>query len=143
MKSICSLGILLARWCIAAVFLYGGISKFIAYDFTREYMASKGFTNIPIFLFGAALVEILGALSIIFGFRARFGALILMLFLIPATYIFHDFWNASGVDQTIQMIHFLKNLAIFGGLLYIFSAGPGSCACDAFCCSSKKPEEKT
>lgn len=88
---------------------------------------------IPALLIGAAVVELIGSLSIIFGYKARAGAILLMLFIIPATYIFHDFWNETNdAAMQLQQIMFLKNLAIFGGLLYIACEGPGRWACD--CC---------
>lgn len=132
MKAMRSLFTIIARWCLAAVFIFAGASKLIFFDQTHVYMASKGFTAIPLFLFGAALLELIGGLCLILGYKTRFGAAILLLFLIPATLIFHDFWNAEGVDRAIQQVMFLKNLAIFGGLLYVLCDGPGSFALDAY-----------
>lgn len=134
----------IGRLCIAAIFLAAGVGKFIAFEETSQYMASKGFTAIPLFLFGAALVEILGGLSLVFGYKARIGALILLAFLIPTTGIFHDFWNLEGAERAAQQIQFLKNLAIFGGLLYVLSTGAGLWSIDAIQQAEKsdKPEPK-
>lgn len=136
MKAFRSLLTFIARLCMAAIFIFSGASKLIFFDQTQAYMLAKGFTAIPLFLFGAALLELVGGLSLILGYKTRFGATLLLLFLIPATLIFHDFWNVSGADQVIQQIMFLKNLAIFGGLLYVVCDGPGSFAADA-CCKTK------
>lgn len=130
---------LIGRLCIAAIFIISGISKFLNFDHTVAYMESKGMTMIPLFLFGAALVEILGGLSLVFGYKTRLSATILLLYLIPTTVIFHNFWDLSGADRAAQQIEFLKNLAIFGGLLYVLSSGPGRCSCDACCCKHKQP----
>lgn len=140
MKALRSLLTFIARLCLALIFMFSGVSKLIFFDQTQAYMASKGFTAIPLFLFGAALVELIGGLCLVFGYKTRFGATILLLFLIPTTLIFHDFWNISGADQAIEQIMFLKNLAIFGGLLYVLCDGPGIFACDA--CKPKQPEPK-
>lgn len=140
-KFLCSLLMFIGRLCIAAIFLLAGVNKFINFDQTVTYMASKGMTMIPLFLFGAATLEILGGLSLIFGYRTRLGATVLILFLIPTTIIFHDFWMASGAELAAQQINFLKNLAIVGGLLYVVCAGAGGCACDACCSKKKLPEE--
>lgn len=140
MKAIRSLLTFIARLCLAGIFIFAGAGKLIFFDQTATYMASKGFTAIPLFLVGAALLELIGGLSLILGYKAKFGAALLLLFLIPTTFIFHDFWNATGADQAIQQIMFLKNLAIFGGLLYVFCDGPGSFAVDA-CCRTKTPEQ--
>lgn len=139
MKALRSFLTLIARWCLAAIFIFSGAGKLIFFDQTQAYMASKGFTAIPLFLFGAALLELIGGLCLILGYKARFGATLLLLFLIPTTIIFHDFWNLMGEEKALQQIMFLKNLAIFGGLLYILCDGPGSIAFDAF--SRKKQPE--
>lgn len=142
MKFLCSFLMFFARLCIAAIFILAGVSKFMNFDETATYMASKGLTMIPLFLFGAATIEILGGLSLVFGYKTRLGAAVLLLFLIPTTLIFHDFWNVGGADRAAQQIEFLKNLAIFGGLLYVLSVGPGGCACDSGCCKAKRPDEQ-
>lgn len=128
----------IGRLCIAAIFLAAGVTKFMEYDQTSQYMLAKGFTAVPIFLFGAALIEILGGLSLVFGYKARIGALALWAFLIPTTIIFHDFWNLEGADRALQQIMFLKNLAIFGGLLYVLSSGAGLWSIDALQHSEKQ-----
>ena len=139
MKPINSLLMLFGRWCIAAIFIFGGLGKFINYDATAAYMAAKGLAPIPILLVISALVEIIGGCSLILGYKTRWGALLLLLFLIPTTLIFHDFWNVTGEGRTLQLIEFLKNLAIFGGLLYVLVKGAGSIACDVFH-KHKEPE---
>lgn len=137
MKALSSFVLFIARVCIAAIFLSGAYSKVMAYDETVQFMASKGFTAVPLFLFGAAFVEFIGALSLILGYKTRFGATLLLLFLIPTTLIFHDFWNAEGAVRALQQIEFFKNLAIFGGLLYVICNGAGGCAFDRGCCKAK------
>lgn len=135
--TLCSLGLLLGRICLSAIFILAGIGKFMDYDGTVQYMASKGFTMIPVFLVMAAMVEIIGGLLILLGFRTHWGAAMLLLFLIPTTVIFHDFWNYQGAEQQMQMINFLKNLGIFGGLLYVLCIGAGKCSLDVCCCKTK------
>ena len=142
MKVVRSFLTFVARLCLAGIFIFAGAGKLIFFDQTATYMASKGFTAIPLFLAGAALLELVGGVSLILGYKSRFGAAILLLFLIPTTLIFHEFWNLSGAERDVQLIMFLKNLAIFGGLLYIFCDGPGGLAVDA-CCRAKDHEQKT
>ena len=89
-------------------------------------MASKNMPLISVLLPLAGIVEIAGGfLSLLVGFRARFAAILLFLYLIPTTFIFHNFWAQVGYEHMNQMHHFLKNLAIMGGLGYIFALGPG------------------
>jgi len=82
----------------------------------------------------AIAVELLGGLSLLLGFFSRYGALLLILFLLPATFIFHDFWNipeSEAMALRMQMIMFMKNMAIMGGLSYIVSFGSGALSIDA------------
>lgn len=143
MKFCCSTLMFIGRLCIAVIFLLAGVGKFMDIEGTMHYMASKHVGYLPYTLYAAAIIEILGALSLILGFKTRFGALILALFLIPVTYMMHDFWNITEpLDRVVQMTNFLKNTAIFGGLLYVMAAGSGGCACDRCCsgtCATNKP----
>lgn len=119
---------LFGRILLAAIFLLSGVSKIWSYQATAAYMASKGIPYAPFFLFGAVLFEVSGAVSLITGFRARLGALLLVGFLIPVTYIFHihDAFDANFnvIDQK-ELISALKNVSILGGLLTVYASGPG------------------
>jgi putative oxidoreductase len=55
----------------------------------------------------------------------------LFLYIIPTTYFFHNFWTMTGMDQQNNLAHFLKNLAIMGGLLLLAANGPGGYSLDA------------
>lgn len=137
MHFLCSFFTLIARLCLAAVFVFSGIGKFIFFDVTAEALANKGFMAASILLFAAAFIELIAALSLIIGYRARVGAFILLLYLIPVTFLFHNFWDLDGGERVLQQIMFLKNLAIFGGLLYVVCHGPGSCSFDHCGCCKK------
>ncbi len=116
---------LAGRILLSLIFLMSGVMKFVAWDQTAGHMASKGMPLIPVLLPLAALVELAGGLSILLGWQARLGALLLFLYLIPTTLIFHNFWSFEGAEQQNQMIHFMKNLAIMGGLLVVAGLGAG------------------
>lgn len=133
----CSFGLLLGRWCISIIFILSGVGKFLEYDATSQYMAAQGMTFVPFFLAIAALIEIIFGLSVFLGYKARLGALVLLLYLIPVTAIFHNFWFQEGDMSKLQMIMFMKNLAIFGGLVNLACTGPGGWSLDACgCCAS-------
>lgn len=93
-------------------------------------MQTQGMPIVPLFLLGAIGVEVVGGLSVLVGFFARLGALALFSFLIPTTVIFHAFWAVPEAHQQIQMIMFMKNLAIMGGLLMVVAFGPGPVSFD-------------
>jgi putative oxidoreductase len=137
-----SIVLFLGRFCIAIIFLASAVGKSMDWDGTVSYMAAKHMTMIPLFLIAAILFEIVGSLSLILGWKARIGSLILMIFLVPTTIIFHDFWNLEGMDRFLQMIEFQKNLAIFGGLLMVLGTGAGSFSVDR-CCGKSCPTSET
>ncbi|MBA3237810.1 MAG: DoxX family protein [Parachlamydiaceae bacterium] len=121
---------LLGRLCICTLFISAGIGKFLEPEPTAQYMAIKGMPLIPFFLYSAAILEVLGGVLLFFGLMTRWAVLGLALFLIPATLIFHNFWSAPPGEAEIELIMFFKNLAIFGGLLYIAATGAGKISLD-------------
>lgn len=76
----------------------------------------------PILLLIATLLELLGSLALLLGFKEKLGAILLILFLIPSTIIMHQFWFVEGGARELQLVNFLKNLAILGGLI-LFALG--------------------
>jgi putative oxidoreductase len=116
---------LAGRLLLATIFILSGLTKFTDWNGTAAYMSAHGLRLIPILLPLAAIVEIAGGLAILLGFRSRIAALVLFLYLIAATLVFHNFWGETGAEYVNQMHHFLKNLAIMGGLAMIFGLGPG------------------
>jgi putative oxidoreductase len=121
---------LIGRVCLATIFLMSGVTKFVDLESSIRYATTVGLPwpegLIPL---GAA-VEVLGGLSILFGVVARIGALALAAFTAIATFYFHDFWNFGGLERQAQMIHFLKNLAILGGMLLLMAEGAGRYSLD-------------
>ena len=115
------------RVLLALIFVMSGLGKIPGWERTSGMMAQAGMPLVPLFLAGAIVLEIGGGLLLLTGWRPRWGAIALMIFLVPATFLFHNFWAYQGQEQQMQMISFLKNLSIFGGLLYVFAtSGPGS-----------------
>jgi putative oxidoreductase len=124
-------GTLVGRILLAAIFLMSGFDKFAQHAGTVAYAQAAGLPLADVAIYLAGAVELLGALSLILGFRARWGALALVLFLVPATLLFHNFWAFSGMDQQLQLGNFMKNLALIGGLLTVFVYGAGPLSLDA------------
>lgn len=137
MKWICSFLMFLGRVSLGAVFLWIGVQRILHYDVNLELVASKGIKMAPLFLIGSLILQFVGSLFLIFGYRARLGALVLIVYLIPATLLFHDFWvQPAGPAFEAESLAFFKNLAIFGGLLYVLSNGGGCCSTSS-CCQKK------
>lgn len=130
MKTIQKLLAVGGRLLLSAIFISSGYHKITGWEQTGDFMAAKGLPLVPVLLGGAILFEIVGGLSIVVGFKARIGAAMLIVFLIAATVIFHNFWGYEGPQQQDQLIHFMKNLAILGGLIQIAAVGPGPWSID-------------
>ena len=111
---------LLARVLLATIFLLSGLAKLVDPAGTAAYVASSGLPAPALGAWGAALLETLGGLALITGYRARPAAVALALFSVVAALFFHN----NLADQN-QMIHFMKNFALAGGLLQLAITGPG------------------
>ncbi|MGQ9646640.1 MAG: DoxX family protein [Thermodesulfobacteriota bacterium] len=120
-----SLGSLIGRILLVLIFLQSGISKIQNFEGTAQYMTSYGMPYTAFFLFGAIIFELAGSVFVILGYYARLGALLLLLFLIPVTIIFH-----TNFDDHIQSIMFMKNVSMFGGCLILLAMGAGRFSMD-------------
>ena len=117
--------LLIARILLAALFLVAGCRKALAYAATVGYFAKLGFPAPEAMAVIAPIIEIGGALMLIVGWKTRYAAWILSLFVLIATFAAHRFWTVDAAQYANQMNHFLKNFAIIGGLLFLAAFGPG------------------
>jgi putative oxidoreductase len=123
-------GTLAARVLISQIFILSGIMKVLDPAATAAQMEGRGMFWVPFFLWAAAAVELGGGLSVLLGYKARLGALALFLFLIPVTLTFHNFWTYPPDQRQMQMIMFMHNLTLTGGLLLVMAYGPGPVSVD-------------
>ena len=117
----------LGRACFSAIFIVASLGHFV--DETIHYAASHGVPNPEILVPLSGVMALLGGLSIFFGYKARFGAWLIVLFLIPVTYKMHNFWDAQDpMIAVIEQIMFFKNISMLGGaiILTYFGSGPMS-----------------
>lgn len=131
MHAVEKFGPVVGRILLALVFLLSGIGKITGWEGTAGYMASVGMPMVTLFLIGAIVLEVGGGLSLILGFKARWGALALIVFTIPATVLFHNFWAMEGANAFTNQIMFMKNLGLIGGLLMVMAFGAGTLSIDA------------
>src|SRR5271156_4887566 len=122
---------LAGRLLISAIFISSGLSKLAGHAAIAGYAASKGLPATDLAIWLAAAVEILGGLSILLGFQTRIGAWLLFLYLIPVSVVLHNFWALQGMEKMDNQIHFFKNVAIMGGLLFVATFGAGAYSIDA------------
>jgi putative oxidoreductase len=120
-----SLASLCGRILLVLIFLSSGIDKIENFEGTAKFMAQYGMPYPSFFLFGAIILELAGSVFVILGYYTRFGALLLLIFLIPTTIIFH-----TNFDDPIQIVMLMKNISMFGGCLVLLGMGPGRFSLD-------------
>jgi putative oxidoreductase len=118
------------RFFLAAIFLVSGFAKLTDSTGTVAHMTAAGVPAASTLVWIAGVAEVLGGLSLATGLLARVGALGLIAFTALATWYFHAFWNLEGAERLPQMVNFMKNLAIVGGLLLLVAHGPGRYSLD-------------
>ncbi len=111
---------LVGRILLSFIFFFEAYDYFAYERLNKEAMTIYGLTwNQDFFLYGAIFLLLFGALTLLLGYRMRLGAVLLLIYWIPLTFIVHDFWNEdpSSNEYRLQSIFFMKNVAIMGGLL--------------------------
>lgn len=116
---------LIGRILLGAIFVIYGLDKVfgflgMGYSGLTGAIASKGLPVPDLFAVITIMLEVGGGLMLVLGFKARLGALALILFIVPVTVLFHPFWSDPA-----QMTSFWKNAAIAGGMLYVVAHGSG------------------
>jgi putative oxidoreductase len=115
------------RLLVGALFVISGARKFMDLPGTLGFMQSKGFPTteyagypaVELLLWATIALEIVGGLMLITGLGAKLAAFVLALFTLASGVIFHNFWAVDAAQYAGQLNHFIKNIAIVGGLLYI------------------------
>ena len=121
MKALVPIG----RVLFSLIFLAAGAGHFSAQSI--GYAASQGVPMASFLVPASGVLAVIGALSIILGYKAKFGALCIVVFLLPVTFTMHAFWNVTDpMMKQMHMAMFMKNISILGGALLImyFGAGP-------------------
>jgi putative oxidoreductase len=122
---------LIGRILISAVFILASIGKIAAFSMEEGFVASKHLPLPAVALGIAMIIELVGGLAILVGLYTRFTAWIVFVYMIPTTFLFHNFWTMQGAAYQDNMLHFEKNLAIMGGLLILAAFGAGGLSIDS------------
>jgi putative oxidoreductase len=121
---------LVGRALIALLFIPAGFAKIGGFAGVAGYIAAKG-VPLPEVAAAIAIAAELGlGLLLLFGWKARWAALGLAIFVAVITPIFHNFWAVPAAQQSAQHLNFYKNMAILGGLLMVTAFGPGGWSID-------------
>ena len=115
----------IGRALFAAIFVMAGFGHFSRpmIDMAAQQGVPLAALLVPL----SGVMSVAGGLSVLLGYRARWGATLLVLFLVPVTFAMHQFWAQSDPQQAqLHMVMFMKNLGLIGGALLIgyFGAGP-------------------
>ena len=122
---------LAGRLLLVALFLPAGIGKLTGFAGTVGYISSVGLPLPSVAAALAAVVEIGGALALLFGFGTRIAALALAGFTLVASFFFHAYWAVPADQAFMQQLLFFKNIAVTGGLLAFAAHGAGAWSVDA------------
>lgn len=145
MSSVKKLLFVVARFFLSAIFLIAGFAHIADFDGMEtsltnslysiaEHSAGKVWIQrcieelmplVPLLSILALVCLIIGGVLVLFGIKYRFGAVLLIAFLIPTTLIMHHFYFLDGADRQLQMSNFWKNLSILGGLILLALHGQG------------------
>ena len=109
----------IARVLLCLVFLNAVLGKLMGFGAVAGVIAARGLPGAPLLLGAAMALMAVGSVLVITGWKARLGAILLLVFLVPTTLLFH-----GDVADTMQRIQLFKNLAIMGGLLLVIERHP-------------------
>jgi len=121
---------LAARQLFSVVFIIASAGHFT--DATIAAAAGQGLPMAGVLVPLSGLIALTGGLSVLFGYQARIGACLLVLFLVPVTLVMHPFWAVSDPAMfPVQLALFTRNVLMLGGALLVARAGAGSLSLDA------------
>ena len=121
---------LVGRILLALVFLVAGSRKLMAVAASAGYLGKLGFPMPEVMVWVAIAIELGAGILLVLGWKARWAAWLLALFTLIAAFAAHRFWEVDAAQYANQMNHFLKNLAIVGGLMFVAATGPGALSVD-------------
>lgn len=115
--------LLVGRLLLGVLFLYNGYNHFVDYEGRKGYAQYKGAPAPGLAVVSSGVVLVLGSIGIMAGIYPVISAGALAVFLIVATPLFHDFWEAPEEERANELNHFLKNVGLLGGVLVLLSLG--------------------
>jgi putative oxidoreductase len=121
---------LVGRILMALIFLTSAYGKITAFDATAAAMAGKGMPVPEVLLACAIMIELIGSTLLVAGLYTRSAALALIVFVIPATLYFHNYWAHPPEQARNQRNHFMKNVTILGALIFVMGMGAGPLSVD-------------
>jgi len=121
---------LAARILLAQLFILSGVAKIGGFAGTAAFMSGVGLPAANALLVLTIVLEIGGGVLLIVGWQVRWVATAFCGFIFLTALIFHPFWNSDAAVYLSQLNHFMKNLALMGGMLYVMAYGAGPLSLD-------------
>ena len=133
---------LLARICVAFIFLYEAYDSIVFFQKTKETMTAYGITwNQDILLIGVILCLILGSVMILIGYYASVGGFLILLYWLPFTFIVYSFWNDSLELRRVNSLYFMRNMGTAAALMLLLANGAGRFSVRRIIHTLRLPEE--
>jgi len=122
--------LLIGRVLVGSMFLVAGIRHYMFYAGSVGYFTKLGFPAPEAMVWLSIIIHIAGGILLIVGWKTQWASWLLLALVVIATAMAHRFWQFDAAQYGNQLNHFLKNLAIIGGLLYVASFGAGAMSVD-------------
>jgi putative oxidoreductase len=123
--------VLVGRVLYSLIFVVASLGHFS--QGTINFAAAQGVPLATVAVPLSGILALLGGLSVALGYKAKWGAVLLGLFLVPVTVMFHNFWAMQDpATAQIHQVMFLKNVSMLGGALLILNFGSGPLSLDAW-----------
>ncbi len=134
---------LLGRIFISLIFFWEAYDSIAFFDSVKRTMTNYGITwNQDFLLITVIVFLIIGGLFILIGYKAPIGAILLLIYWIPVTFMVYSFWNDPVSERRMASILFMKNMAIIGGLLMIVVNGAGRFSIKRLLAASRPPKPR-
>jgi len=131
---------LIARLMLGTIFIYEAYDSIKYFQSTQDIMTAYNITwRQDLLLTGAIVFLIIGAALVITGYRTGLGVAMLLIYWVPVTFIVHSWWNDPIEIRRLESVHFMKNLAITGGLLMLYVNGSGRYSIKRLFATTKVP----
>ncbi len=121
---------LFGRILLGSIFVLSGFQKLMGFAGLVTSIAGKGLPVPEVLAVLTIAIELGAGLLLVVGWKARWAALLIFLFIIPVSLTFHNFWAMEGAQAAMNKTQFMKNLSIMGGMLMAAAFGPGRYSVD-------------
>jgi putative oxidoreductase len=128
------------RFLISLIFILASIGKMAAFDLNVAFLHEASVDVVPFFIVLGLILQFIGGVLLLFGLCTRIAVYILMIYQFPVLFIFHSFWHYEGMEMFRQLGNFMRMLVIYGGLLLLWSYGPGTWSLDYLLYKKKRHE---